>query len=115
MKRDDQTPMEQLSEALLIEDSIEEHGKGRFVLVGRDGNAFSIMSRVQRALRTVGWTHRATDKVLSDMRSGDYNHLLRVAMGLQHEDMDRAESLAAEAMYLQQEVDELLQASEGHA
>jgi hypothetical protein len=49
------------------------------------------------------------------MRSGDYNHLLRVAMGLQHEDMDRAESLAAEAMYLQQEVDELLQASEGHA
>jgi hypothetical protein len=92
------TPTEALSEVFIIEDSIKEHGKGRFVLTGKDGNAFSIMARVGRALRMAGWSHRATDKVLSDMRSGDYNHLLRVAMGLQHSDW---------ALY-----DELLQASE---
>ena len=106
-------PLEKLSEALLIEEAIEEHGKGRFILIGKDGNAYSIMARVARGLRRVGWPPRAIKKAQEDMMSGDYNHLLQVAIGLQHEDMERAEELAAEAMGLRDRAEELMAEAEG--
>lgn len=49
-------------------------------LVGRDGNAFSIMGRLARTLRIGGVPKPEIDAVLADMQSSDYDHLLRVAM-----------------------------------
>ena len=51
----DRTPVEQLSEVLLVEESIKKYGKGRFILTGENGNVFAIMGRVRRALRKAGW------------------------------------------------------------
>lgn len=49
-------------------------------LSGEDGNAFAIMSRVQKALRSVGATKEEIDTYLSESMSGDYDNLLRTAM-----------------------------------
>ena len=62
------TPMQELSEVFLIEEALKKHGGGRFALVGEDGNAFSIIGRVAKALRRAGWSERAVDKVLKEMR-----------------------------------------------
>ena len=48
-------------------------------LVGHDGNAYAIMSKVQRALKRAGVPKNVIDEYLRDSRSGDYDHLLRVA------------------------------------
>ena len=45
-------------------------------LVGVDGNAFSILGRVQRAMRAAGWPKPAIDAVMDEARTGDYDHLL---------------------------------------
>lgn len=53
--------------------------KPRVKLVGEDGNAFSIIGRVSSALRKAGLGDKVKefqDKAMS----GDYNHLLQVAM-----------------------------------
>lgn len=49
-------------------------------LSNTDGNAFSIMSRVARALRKAGATDDQLDEYLNESRSGDYDHLLQTAM-----------------------------------
>ena len=57
-------------------------------LVGGDGNAFAIIGKVSRAVRDFarGTDYdareiRAAEKdIVDDMTSGDYDHLLRVAM-----------------------------------
>ena len=49
-------------------------------LVGEDGNAFSIMGRVKKALRSAGADKEYIDKYLSEATSGDYDHLLVVCM-----------------------------------
>lgn len=49
-------------------------------LIGQDGNAFAIMGACRRAARKAGWTDEQWKKVQNDMMSGDYNHLLNVAM-----------------------------------
>ena len=49
-------------------------------LIEEDGNAFAVMGRCQRAAREAGWTKEQIDALLQDMRSGDYDHLLGVAM-----------------------------------
>ena len=49
-------------------------------LVGEDGNAFSIMGRVSKALRRAGADKEYVDKYLNESMSGDYDHLLGVAM-----------------------------------
>lgn len=49
-------------------------------LIGQDGNAFMVMGLCQRAARKAGWPKERIDAVMADMRSGDYNHLLGVAM-----------------------------------
>lgn len=49
-------------------------------LIGADGNAFMVLWLCQRAARKAGWPKERIDAVMEDMRSGDYNHLLGVAM-----------------------------------
>ena len=48
-------------------------------LVGEDGNAFSIIGRVRRALTKAG--HKdAVGEFTEEATSGDYNHLLNTVM-----------------------------------
>jgi len=49
-------------------------------LVGRDGNAFSIMGHVKKALMRTGADKEYIDQYLSEATSGDYDHLLFVSM-----------------------------------
>jgi hypothetical protein len=49
-------------------------------LVGEDGNAFSIMGRVKKALRRSGADREYVDKYLNEATAGDYDHLLVVSM-----------------------------------
>ncbi len=48
-------------------------------LVGEDGNAFSIMGRVRKALMQAGADQEYIDRYLSEATSGDYDHLLVVS------------------------------------
>jgi len=45
-------------------------------LVGEDGNAFSILGRVQKAMRRAGVPTGEIDTYLAEATSGDYDHLL---------------------------------------
>jgi uncharacterized alpha/beta hydrolase family protein len=49
-------------------------------LTGYDGNAFAVMGAVRDAMKAADWTSEEIMEVMDDMMSGDYNHLLRVAM-----------------------------------
>ena len=57
-----------------------EPGKPKVKLVGEDGNAFAILSACQKSARKAGWSAKRIEALLVSMRSGDYDHLLRVAM-----------------------------------
>lgn len=46
-------------------------------LVGHDGNAFSILGRVSRALRGGGATKEEVDEFMEEATSGDYDNLLQ--------------------------------------
>ena len=48
-------------------------------LTGIDGNAFSIMGTVTKALRKAGFPKEHVDKYMEESTSGDYNNLLVVA------------------------------------
>jgi len=52
----------------------------KVTLVGQDGNAFNILGLCQRAAKRAGWTKEQIDTVMTEMRAGDYNHLLQTAM-----------------------------------
>ena len=45
-------------------------------LVGRDGNAFSILARVRRALREVGVSDEELRLFVAEATQGNYDHLL---------------------------------------
>ena len=45
-------------------------------LVGVNGNAFMIMGVFQRQAKREGWSQEEIDLVLTEAKSGDYNHLL---------------------------------------
>lgn len=49
-------------------------------LIGQDGNAFSVMGNVKRALKRAGADREYIDQYLEEAMSGDYNHLLTVSM-----------------------------------
>ena len=49
-------------------------------LVGNDGNAFSIMGAVSKALRKAGASQDEIQDYMIESMSGDYNNLLRTAM-----------------------------------
>lgn len=53
--------------------------KPRVVLVGTDGNAFSILALCRKAARKAGWSDEQWEKVSSEMKAGDYDHLLAKA------------------------------------
>ena len=47
-------------------------------LIGKDGNAFAILARVEKALRKAGYSSDETDRYLEEATSGSYEHLLSV-------------------------------------
>ena len=49
-------------------------------LIGKDGNAFAIIGECRRAARKAGFTSEEISDIVSEMTSGDYNHLLVTAM-----------------------------------
>ena len=49
-------------------------------LIGQDGNAFSIMGNIKRALERSGADKEFIDKYIREATSRDYNHLLTVSM-----------------------------------
>ncbi len=49
-------------------------------LVGEDGNAFSIMGRVKKALMQAGADKEYVEKYLQEATFGDYSYLLDVSM-----------------------------------
>ena len=49
-------------------------------LTGETGNAFMIIGLCQRAARKAGWGATRIAEVRDEMMSGDYDHLLQVAM-----------------------------------
>lgn len=52
---------------------------GKYVsldLADSDDNAFAVMANFQRAAKREGWKSEEIDKVLTEAKSGDYNHLL---------------------------------------
>jgi hypothetical protein len=54
--------------------------KVKLNMVGLNGNSFVLMGAFQRQARQEGWTKEEIEAVLSDARSGDYDHLLCVLM-----------------------------------
>jgi hypothetical protein len=49
-------------------------------LTGNDGNAFTILATIQKALKRAGVEKSEVDAYLTDSTAGDYDHLLRTAM-----------------------------------
>lgn len=49
-------------------------------LIGGDGNAFSILGKVIRALKKAGYDQSAIDDYRKEATSGDYDHLLETTM-----------------------------------
>jgi hypothetical protein len=45
-------------------------------LIGEDGNAFAILGRVKRALRSAKVPDETINQFIKQATSGDYNHLL---------------------------------------
>ena len=49
-------------------------------LIGHDGNAFSIMGAVTKAMRRAGVSREEQDEYFKQATSGDYNQLLATTM-----------------------------------
>lgn len=49
-------------------------------LSGNDGNAFTILGSVNKALRRNGCSQTEIDEFQNEAMSGDYDHLLRTCM-----------------------------------
>jgi hypothetical protein len=49
-------------------------------LIGEDGNAFSILGRVRRAMRNAGLSKEEIDTFYSEATDGDYDNLLCTVM-----------------------------------
>lgn len=58
---------------------LNEEGVPMVKLVGTDGNVFSLMAKVSRAMKRSGLKDKVDDMV-KDATSGDYNHALQVFM-----------------------------------
>jgi hypothetical protein len=50
--------------------------KVKVKLIGKDGNAFSIMGEVTKAMKKAGMDKEIINKYMEEAMSGDYNHLL---------------------------------------
>ena len=69
----------QFEEEELRNPGLPEGAKVVVKLVGEDGNAFSILGRVSRALRRAGMPEKA-EEYLARATAGDYDHLLAVTL-----------------------------------
>jgi hypothetical protein len=49
-------------------------------LVGEDGNAFFILSKVKKALRNNGVSREEIESFMKEATSGDYDNLLQTCM-----------------------------------
>ncbi len=49
-------------------------------LTSEDGNSFSILGRVERALRQAGVSKEDRTAYMDEATSGDYDHLLQITM-----------------------------------
>jgi hypothetical protein len=49
-------------------------------LIGNDGNAFSIMGAVTKAMRRAGVSREEQDKYFQEATAGDYHQLLATTM-----------------------------------
>jgi hypothetical protein len=49
-------------------------------LLGKDGNAFSVMSSVTRALKRDGQPPEVIEEFKTEAMSGDYDHVIRTCM-----------------------------------
>ena len=54
--------------------------KVKLNLVGKDGNAYSLMGLFIRQAEREGWTAGEIDEVIEKCTEGDYNHLLVTLM-----------------------------------
>ena len=54
--------------------------KPKVKLVGRDGNAFSVIAACKQAADKARWPVEKWSKVRTEMMGGDYDHLLGTAM-----------------------------------
>ena len=63
-----------------VQQERERIGLVEVQLVGEDGNAFSILGRVSRALRQAGYSKEARDAYQEAATSGDYDTLLAVTL-----------------------------------
>lgn len=52
----------------------------KVALIGEDGNAFSILGRVEEALRKAGVSHEERSLFRKEATAGDYDHLLQTVM-----------------------------------
>jgi hypothetical protein len=50
--------------------------KPKLKIIGKDGNAFSILGEARRAAKKAGWSQAEVEKMLRESMSGDYNNLL---------------------------------------
>lgn len=62
----------------------------RYNLVGIDGNAFSVMGYVTRAMREQKFTREEIAAYMADAKSSDYNHLLVCSMDMVDQCNERA-------------------------
>ena len=69
----------QFEEEELRKPGLPEGAKVVVKLVGEDGNAFSILGRVNRALKRAGMLEKA-EEYLARATAGDYDHLLAVTL-----------------------------------
>jgi len=64
--------------------SIEEGNMPKYdvvvKLIGRDGNSFTILGAVQRALREADVPKEEIDAFFKEAMAGNYDHLLRTVM-----------------------------------
>ena len=54
--------------------------KEKYTLVGVDGNAFSIMGYVRKAMKRERCTKEEIDAFTKEATSGDYNHLICISV-----------------------------------
>ncbi len=62
----------------------------KYDLVGADGNAYSVMGYVRRAMKEEGYSREEIEEYSKDAMSDDYDHLLAVSCYMIDECNDRA-------------------------
>lgn len=49
-------------------------------LIGEDGNAYAILGRVVKAMKSAGLSKEVQDAYFAEATSGDYDHLLQTTL-----------------------------------